>query len=82
MSLSKQEIETLLSLVVTTESDDSDCESCYQHLAQFAEAELTGTEIPEALATIQRHLQQCPCCQDEYRALLEGLEALGNPESV
>jgi len=80
MSLNKQQIDALLGLISSAESDSADCDSCFEHLAEFAETELSGKDIPEALQTVQRHLQQCPCCREEYEALLEGLRAVNDED--
>ena len=77
MGLSTEQVSKLLSLVTSAETDDIDCDGCFEHLAQFAEIELTSREVPDALQVVQQHLDQCHCCQDEYQALLEGLRALG-----
>ncbi|EMI46859.1 hypothetical protein [Rhodopirellula sp. SWK7] len=80
MSLSKKQISTLLGLIGSTEPDATDCDGCYSHLAEFAELELAGSEVPEAFEAIQRHLEQCPCCKNEFDVLIEGLKALQSEE--
>ena len=76
MSLSKDQITTLLSLVTSADSDKLDCDGCFEHLAEFAELNLADKEIPEAMAAVVRHLEQCVCCQDEYNGLLVALKEL------
>ena len=76
MPLSKQQIDALVKMIASAETDNGDCDSCYQHLAEFAECELLGKELPAALRAVETHLKQCPCCQDEYDALLQGLRAM------
>lgn len=76
MPLTTEQISGLLGMIATVEPDSLDCDSCFEYLAEFAEAELASREIPEALKAVEIHLQQCMCCQDEYRALLEALRAL------
>lgn len=76
MSLSRKQIEKLLGMVSDTEPDALDCDGCYEQLAEFAEAQLTTRELPDALKAVETHLRQCGCCQDEYNTLLEGLRML------
>jgi len=76
MPLSKDQITTLLNLVFQTEPDASDCDQCFRDLSVFAEAELAGFEITEALQAVETHLRQCPCCQDEYGSLRDALHAM------
>ena len=76
MSLSPEQISTLLSMIASSESDEMDCDGCFEHLAEFAEIELTDRGIPEAMRAIRTHLEQCPCCHDEFNALMEALNSL------
>ena len=76
MALSKEQIRSLLGMISRTEQDSVECDACFDHLAEFAETELAGQEIPGALRAIENHLEQCACCRDEYQALIEGLRAI------
>jgi len=78
MSLSKEQINSLLGMVSSVESDDSNCEGCFEQMAEFAELHLSKQEIPEAMQAVETHLQQCVCCKDEFNALLKGLQAIEN----
>lgn len=74
--LSKQQIQILVGLIATTEPDSVNCDECYGRIGEFAEMALEGREIPEGMKVIQTHLEQCPCCKDEYEGLLEALREL------
>ena len=76
MPLSNQQVDSLLNLINSTGQDDMDCGSCFDHLAEYADLELSNREIPDAIKKVQSHLKQCPCCKDEFEALLEGLQEL------
>ena len=76
MGLSKDKIDLLLKLVASSQEDCLDCDHCFEHIAEFAEAHLTGQTIPEALKTVQVHLESCPCCADEYQTLVAALRSL------
>ena len=76
MALTNKQIATLLNMIGTSRPEEMDCDGCYEHMAEFAEAELASQEIPEALRAVQTHLEQCQCCKDEHDALLEGLRTL------
>lgn len=75
MPLSKQQIDTLLTLVVNSTPDTMSCDGCLVNVAQFAEAELMGASLCDSMQKVQVHLQNCPCCNDEYQALLAALES-------
>lgn len=76
MRLNSQQTFSLLRLAIATEKDGLDCSDCFHDVAAFAEAQLAEREIPEALQAVEIHLRQCPCCKDEYIALLDGLREL------
>lgn len=76
MPLSKQQIDTLLTLVVNSTPDSMSCDGCLVNVAQFAEAELMGASLCDSMQKVQTHLQNCPCCNDEYQALLAALETV------
>lgn len=76
MVLSNEQINNLLGLVSSVESDGLDCDGCFGQIAEFAEIHLSAQQVPEAMKAVERHLQQCVCCKDEFNALLEGLKAI------
>jgi hypothetical protein len=71
MGLDKQQIEALLSTVSRTCEEEIHCGECLAGMAEFAELELVGVEIPQALHRIQEHLALCPECAEEYEVLLD-----------
>ena len=81
MALSQEQIASLLGMISSAKDDSLDCDSCFDHLAEFADAELAGQEVPEALKAVETHLQQCGCCKDEYRALMAGLREIDGKQN-
>lgn len=78
MPLSKQQIDTLISLVVNSTPDTLSCDDCLVYVAQFAETELMGASLCESMTKVSEHLKNCPCCNDEYQSLLEALKSLND----
>jgi len=76
MALSQEQISSLLGMISSAKEDSLDCDACFDHLAEFAEAELAGQEVPDALKAVETHLHQCGCCKDEYLALMDGLREM------
>ena len=74
--LSKDQIQRLVGLVSSAQSDGLNCDDCLGRVAEFAEASLEERELSEGLQAIQRHLEQCVCCRDEYEALVEALKEI------
>ncbi len=75
MPLDKQQIRTLLSFVADTREDEITCDECLSGMAEFAETQLLGAEIPDAQKHIQAHIAFCPECGEEYEVLLEAVGA-------
>ena len=80
--LTKKQIAALLGLVGQTKDDGLDCECCFDRIAEFADAELEGRSLCEAMMAVKTHLDSCACCADEYQALLEALKAIGGEDCV
>ncbi|MCU0707705.1 MAG: hypothetical protein MUF23_05390 [Pirellula sp.] len=76
MPLTAPQFTSLIQMIATAEPDDIGCEECFGQVAEFAEMQLSQQGVPEGMRAIERHLQQCPCCRDEYHALLEGMRAI------
>jgi uncharacterized protein with PIN domain len=75
MKITKNQIETLLGFVSKTHDDEISCQACEDQIAQFAESQLTGKEIPEALQAIEEHLRICPECSEELEFIRRALES-------
>jgi hypothetical protein len=76
MSLSKEEIDSLMRLVGLTKDDEIDCERCLALVAEFAERELEGRSIAAGLEAVEHHLAVCAECREEYEALLRALKTV------
>ena len=76
MPLTATQIKQLLELVSTTQDDCLDCAGCFDHIAEFAESELLGQPLNEALQTVKIHLESCHCCLLEYEALRDALQGM------
>lgn len=75
-TLKKEQIQTLVGLIVTTQSDPATCDDCLGRIGEFAEYALKGRELSDGMTVIQRHLEQCPCCRGEYEALMDALKEI------
>ncbi|WP_224372945.1 hypothetical protein [Hyalangium versicolor] len=62
-------------LVVETRDVEIGCDDCLAQVVDYAERQLVGHEVPEALRLVEHHLQDCPECHEEYEALLDALRA-------
>lgn len=78
-TLSFTQVKKLLTVVSQAVPDSLNCDDCFELLAEFADAEIRGDELSEALMAVKVHFSQCPCCAYEYSTLLEVLQ---EPEMI
>ncbi len=53
MSLSKKEIDGLMRQIGLTKDEEINCEQCLLLVSEFAEQELKGKSIPDALKAVE-----------------------------
>ncbi len=58
-----------------TQEVEYSCDDVLHLLDQFAEAVLRGEDVAQLLPLVQRHLDMCPDCREEFEALLRILRA-------
>ncbi len=73
MSLSKKEIDGLMRQIGLTKDEEINCEQCLLLVSEFAEQELKGKSIPDALKAVEHHLLICAECHEEYTILQDAL---------
>ena len=73
MALTDDQIKVMLDIVASSHPDQLDCDGCFEQIAEFAETELAGKSLSDAMNAVKVHLENCPCCQDEYETLLTAL---------
>ena len=78
--LNENQIGILLKLARCVTPDSMDCDHCLHKIAEFAEVQLAGRTIPEAMECIRNHLANCPCCQHEFEDLLDALKTMEENE--
>lgn len=74
MKITKDQIEQILTAVAKTSDEEVSCQSCEDRLAQFAEIQLAGKEIPDALKAIEQHLNDCAECIEEFEYVRRALQ--------
>jgi|JI10StandDraft_1071094.scaffolds.fasta_scaffold62810_3 anti-sigma factor RsiW len=87
MKLTPPQLDGMMRSIGLTRPQEIDCDACAADLAEFAEVELAGRSLPEALQLVEHHLAICPDCREEYTALRTsilalGLEAPGTPPAA
>jgi hypothetical protein len=73
MSLSQDELRELARFVVLTKTDEIGCDDWLGHAPSYAELIAARRPVPEPLRKAAEHLEICPECKEEFRALLAAL---------
>ena len=76
MALSSNQIKELVNLIGLTRENEPNCQDCLNHVAEYAESELSGKPLTEALKCVEVHLSICVECREEYSALHAALSTL------
>jgi hypothetical protein len=71
------QIRKLITAIFGQHADDSpiDCDQCAQHFCRLADLVRAGAPVAELLPEVQRHLDCCSECTEEFQALLTMIEA-------
>jgi len=70
-----EELKMLVQATAATEEDEIGCDDAYEALDQFAEMVVRGEDPSTIMPLVQRHLDMCGNCREEFEALLRVLRA-------
>jgi anti-sigma factor RsiW len=45
------------------------CETCFEHLDEYVEAELRGEDAEARVPGMRAHLDGCPACREDHASL-------------
>lgn len=80
MSLSPEELRELARYALLTRPDEIGCDDWLGHAPRYAEFVAARTPVPEPLQRAAEHLDICPECAEEFRALLAALTVEGGSD--
>ncbi len=76
MALNSEQVGRLLSMIKQTREVELTCPECLDELDKYAQSILDGMPIDGVLERVREHLEACPCCSDQFKLVLETLEAI------
>jgi hypothetical protein len=76
MLLDESKIKLLLEALVLTHETEVDCDECFDAMAEFAESQLSGASVPQALVLIDDHIRICADCNEEFEILKKTISKL------
>ena len=68
-------ITDVVKMIFSTKSDDISCDECFNHIDEYVDMLRAGQDPSDVLPQVKGHLEQCQCCEMEFRALITILEA-------
>jgi len=69
-------LKKIIKQILETEPGEIGCERCFEQLDQFVDLTLAGKNAAEALPLVQKHLEHCRDCREEFEVLLSALHTL------
>jgi len=76
MLLEPSKIKLLLDVLILTRDDEVDCDRCFDSMAEFAESQLSGKSVPDALVAIDEHIRICADCAEEFEILKDTISQM------
>lgn len=76
MALSSKQISRLLKKIQQTREVELSCPECLDELDKYTQRVLDDEPIDGLLESVREHLEACPCCTDQFKLVLETLEAI------
>ena len=67
------ETHVALAMMSMTHEQELSCDEVHALIDQFAEMQLRGENPAHLFPLVQRHLDMCPECREEFEALLAAL---------
>jgi hypothetical protein len=72
---SPKTFEKIIRQIEQTQDVEFSCDDVHRVLDQFAEAFIRGEDVGKLMPLVQRRLDMCPDCREEFEALLRVLRA-------
>jgi hypothetical protein len=76
MALNSEQVDRLLKMIRETREVELTCPECLDELDKYTQSMLDATPLDEVLHRVREHLEACPCCNGQYKLVLETLEAI------
>jgi hypothetical protein len=76
MALNSEQVGRLLKMLEQTREVELTCPECLDELDKYTQSILDGAPIEGVLARVQEHLEACPCCENQFKLVLETLKAI------
>ena len=69
--MKRERFEAWLQTIYETQDVEISCTECFDRIADFVEAEVSGRDVMAEFPQVKQHLDQCRACRDEFEGLLD-----------
>ena len=76
MALNSEQIGRLLTMIAQTRDVELTCPECLDELDKYTQSILDGMPLSGVLHRVREHLEACPCCNNQYKLILETLRSI------
>jgi transposase len=76
MALDPGQIDRLLKMIQQTQEEELTCPECLDELDKYVQSILDERPIAGILDRVREHLEACPCCGDQFKLVLDTLNAI------
>lgn len=76
MALKPKQVGQLLKMIQATREVEITCPECLDELDKYTQRVLDGEPIEGLLDRVREHLEDCPCCTNQYKLVRETLKAI------
>ena len=74
MKLDPEHYRSLARAILQTRPDEITCDDWLEQVGGCAEAVAAGQPVPPAYRYILEHMERCPNCDEEFRAIVQALK--------
>lgn len=79
MALTREQVAQLLKMIRQTQESELTCPECLNDLDKYTQGVLDGAPIDGVLNRVREHLEACSFCNEEFKLVLETLNAIEGP---
>ncbi len=73
MNISRDQAKVIRDLLVSTQSQELNCNELLDKIGEYVEVEKSGETLSLELEMVKQHLSLCRECEEEYQALVTAL---------
>lgn len=74
MAMTSDQAKKMLRMIEKTQAEELSCDEVFDLLGVYAEMAARGDDVGDLFPLVERHLEMCPECREEYEAVMRILE--------